>query len=271
MFSQETIVIDIEPGIKLPLILLKPAHAPQSAAVIAFAQEGKSGFLAHRSHEIATLIERGIAVCLADVRGTGETTLRVARNPGAMSAAATELMLGNTLLGSRLMDARTVYWYLSRRADLDPKRIVLWGDSFGPVNSRDMLFEKSQNQPGGPEIPQAEPLGPLLALLTAFYEPDVSAAATRRGLASFVSVLEDRFTHVPMDVIVPGILEAGDLPEIAAAIAPRAVLIQASVDGRNRPLTAAELKTVAPGASHVSLREESDPSVLTAWIVEHLR
>jgi hypothetical protein len=131
-----------------------------------------------------------------------------------------------------------------------------------------MLFDKSANQPGGPEIPQAEPLGPLLALLTAFYEPDVAAVAARRGLASFLSVLEDRFAYVPLDAIVPGILEAGDLPDIVAAIAPRPVLIQAAVDGRNRPLTTTEFKTAAP---HVSFREEPDPGILADWMAAHLR
>ena len=154
-----------------------------------------------------------------------------------MSAAANELMLANTLLGARLKDARTIFSYLSHRPDIDVKSIVLWGDSFAPVNSRNMLFDKSPNQPGGPEIAQAEPLGALLALLTGFYEPEVAAVATRRGLASFLSVLDDQFTYVPLDVIVPGVLETGDIPDIAAGVAPRPILIQAAVDGRNRPLT----------------------------------
>ena len=92
--------------------------------------------------------------------------------PRRQGTAANELMLANTLLGAQLKDARTIFGYLSRRPDIDPKKIMLWGDSFCPVNPRDMLFDKSPNQPAGPEIPQAEPLGSLLALLTALYEPE---------------------------------------------------------------------------------------------------
>ncbi len=225
-----------EPGISLPVIL-KPARGTgPTPAVLAFAQDGTKGFQANRAAEIERLLEHGIAVCLADVRGVG----RKARGPGAMGPAANELMLGNTLLGARLKDARTLFRYLASRPEIDPKRIALWGDSFGAVKPRDMVFDKSANQPGGPEIPQAEPLGPLLALLTALYEPDVAAVATRRGLTSFLSVLDDRFTYVPLDVIVPGILEAGDIPDIVAAIGPRPVLMQAPVDGRNRPVSANE-------------------------------
>ena len=271
-FSMEEISLAVEPAVTLPIILLKPAGGTRSPAVLAFAQEGKRGFLANRAAEIVELLERGAAVCLADVRGTGELAPRAARGPGGMGMAATELMLGNTLLGARLKDARTIFGYLSRRPDINPKRIGLWGDSFGPVNSRDMLFDKSLNQPGGPEIPQAEPLGSLLALLTTLYEPDAAAVATRRGLASFLSVLDDRFLYIPFDVIVPGIFEAGDLPDIAAAIAPRPVLIQAGIDGRNRPLTLAEMKLkAAPVSSNATLREESDPGLAPNWIGARLR
>ena len=153
-----------------------------------------------------------------------------------------------------------------------PARLVPSTAAFGPVNPRDMLFDKSANQPGGPEIPQSEPLGPLLALMTALYEPDAAVVATRRGLASFLSVLDDRFAYVPLDVSVPGILEAGDLADIAAAIAPRPVLIQSAVDGRNRPLTMDEMKRKgAPASSNTTLREDSNPGIVAEWISAHLR
>ncbi len=271
-FLMEAIRIEVEPDVTLPVILFTSRGAAQSPAVVAFAQEGKRGFLANRAPEILNLLERGFAVCLADVRYTGELAPNAPRGPAGMSMAATELMLGNTLLGARLKDARTILGYLSRRPDINPKRIALWGDSFGPVNPREMIFDKSLNQPGGPEIPQAEPLGSLLVLLTALYEPDVAAAATRRGLASFLSLLDDRFQYSPLDVIVPGILEAGDLPDAVAAIAPRPVLIQASVDGRNRPLTLAEAKQkMAPVPANATLTEEADPELIVDWISARLR
>jgi len=47
-------------------------------------------------------------------------------------------------------------------------------------------------------------------------------------------VLEDRFVYVPGDTIVPGILECGDIGEVIAALAPRPILLQGLVDGRNR-------------------------------------
>ena len=72
--------------------------------------------------------------------------------------------------------------------------------------------------------------------------------ATRGGLVSFASVLEDRFCYIPLDAVVPGILEIGDLPDVAAAIAPRPVLRQSLVDGRNRALPETPQTPGATGA-----------------------
>ena len=69
-------------------------------------------------------------MCLPDVRGTGETAADTRRTQSSadISLAATELMLGKTMVGARLKDLRTVLAYLAARQDLDPESIDLWGD-----------------------------------------------------------------------------------------------------------------------------------------------
>jgi len=233
--SVEAVGLETEPGIHVAVLLMKPrAPVARMPAVVAFAQGGKAGFLVHRRADLETLISAGIAVCLADVRGVGETAWTQDRGPRGMSLAATEFMLGRTMLGARLKDARAVYRYLTARADIDPKRVATWGDSFAETNVRENLLDQSiAQQPGPRPVHQAEPLGALLAVLTALYEDGVRAVATRHGLVSFRSVLSDRFTYVPQDVIVPGILEVADIPDVIAALSPRPVLVEQSVDGRN--------------------------------------
>ena len=87
----------------------------------------------------------------------------------------------------------------------------------------------------GPEIQhQAEPLGGLLAILGGLFDESVRAVAVRGGLSSYLSILEDRFAYVPKDIIVPGIVDAGDISDVVAALAPRPVLLERMVDGRNR-------------------------------------
>jgi hypothetical protein len=65
----------------------------------------------------------------------------------------------------------------------------------------------------------------------------------RRGLVGFASVLSAPFCYIPHDVHVPGVLEIGDISDVAAALAPLPLRIEAPVDGRNRAVTRDELET----------------------------
>jgi dienelactone hydrolase len=249
-FLTERIVLAVEPGIRLPLLLLLPPAGPPQRLIVAVAQEGKSAFLRHRTHELACLLNTGTAVCLPDLRGTGETSpgpSRERQSP-ATSLSATEWMLGQTLLGSRLRDLRTLLRYLETRTDLlllgasNPALpLVLWGDSFAAVNTPgfpDPLLGESEAPP------QSEPMGGLLALLGALYEDRVAAAIACGTLASYQSVLENQFCYVPHDAIVPAALTAGDLCDVAAVLSPRPVWLEGLVDGRNCRVPEAELKRI---------------------------
>jgi dienelactone hydrolase len=266
----EAFSIETEPGILLPVFLLKPANPPvkPTPVVLAIAQGGKGQFLSERGEDVITLLRNGFAVCLPDVRDSGEvahTASRApgARGPGAMDLSETGLMLGGTMLGARLKDVRTVFHYLASRPDIDPAKIALWGDSVAETNPDDFVFDQSEMQESGPFAQhQAEPMGALLALLTALYEDRVAAVAARGGLASFLSVLEDRFCHVPQDVVVPGILEVADVAGIVAALNPRPVLLEKFVDGRNIIARHASWKA----SSRLVVHETGTPAELTSWL-----
>jgi dienelactone hydrolase len=233
----EGVTLEIEPGIVVPLLLLKPKIAKRAPVVMAIAEYGKEAILSRRREEIETLLKNGAAVCLPDVRGTGETAPDWRRGPlsGEISLAASELMLGDTLLGARLKDLRSVVAYLETRPEIDPQRIALWGEGLTPPNPPAMALDELPNWQIGPQIQQqAEPLGGLLALLGALYERNIHSVAIEGGLDGFLSILEDPFAYVPSDVIVPGILEAGDISDLAKALAPRPVLLENMRDGRNR-------------------------------------
>jgi len=283
-FWVEAITLDTAPGIIVPLFFIKPQNASgqRLPVVLAFAQGGKEAFLTQRRGDIAELLKKGVIVCLADVRGTGETADGFhsvvgpeALNAPSTSLAATELMLGTTALGQRVKDARTVVHYLASRDDIDSKQLLLWGDSFVPANPREGLLDQSVGQVAGPQvIRQSDPLGSLLVLLTALYENNIHAVAARGGLVSYLSVLGDRFCYVPQDVIVPGILDTADIGDIVAALGPRAVLLEGFVDGRNRRLTESEMKsklwqgfsTAESAPSRLTVREDSTPAELTIWL-----
>jgi hypothetical protein len=242
--SIERIALEIEPGIQVPLLLLLPEHKPDERlpVVLAFAQHGKQAFLKDRSEALAELLQGGVAVCLPDLRGTGET--RPAgdgrgRSGAGASLSATELMLGETLLGARLRDLRAVLRHLRGRTDLDVNRVGLWGDSFATANPDGRRLEVPLDADALPD--QAEPLGGLLALFGALFEDNVKATYARGGLIGYQTLLDSPFCYVPHDAVVPGALTAGDLCDIAAALAPRPLRLARLVDGRNRGVAAGSL------------------------------
>ncbi|MGH9327278.1 MAG: acetylxylan esterase [Terriglobia bacterium] len=286
----EAIALKTETGIEVPLLLLLPRHyAPFPHAVsmfpvpvvVAVAEGGKARFLADRSSQIESMLRSGIAVCLPDVRGTGETSPDLRRDPDSEQVflGSSDLMLGHTLLGKRLKDLRTVLGYLEGRHDLDPHKVGLWGDSFMPPNPAHLLLDEQPNWQISPEIEQhAEPLGGLLALLGALYDPNVRAVAVHGGLASFLSMLDDSFIYVPEDVVVPGSLEIGDIADIASALAPRPLTLEGTVDGRDCLVAAStlhrELQPIEEAyqsePSSLSINAAEGNSNFAEWFRDHL-
>ena len=189
-------------------------------------------------------------------------------------------MLGNTLLGARLKDLRTVVAYLAGRPEIDDQRMAIWGDSFVPVNPQRGLLDETPGFRIGPVIQhQAEPLGGVLAILGALYEDRLRTVAARGGLAGYLSMFNDAFAYVPEDVVVPGILEVGDLSDIAAALAPRPLMLEGLVDAKNRlepePALRSALAQIYDSyrgePSQLVVRENGRTSGLSEWLAAKLR
>ena len=263
----ERLALEVEPGILVPTLLLLPPRQEgvRMPVVVAFAQQGKQEFLKKGAGGIAELLKGGAAVCLPDLRGTGETRPGDSRGrtSAATSISATELMLGQTLVGSRLRDLRCVLRYLRGRSDLDASRVALWGDSFAPANAEGRRLDvplDADKLPG-----QAEPLGQVLALFGALYEPDVKAVYARGGLAGYQMLLHGYFCYVPHDAVVPGALTAGDLGDVAALLAPRPVRLEGLVDGLNRRVSDEALaKAFEP--THAAYHGKPDRLLITAEV-----
>ncbi len=230
----ERIQLGTEPGIVVPVLLLVPESESARRIVVAVAQSGKQQFLQRRSDEIAALLKAGTAVCLLDLRGTGETAPsdERGRRSAASSLSSSELMLGQTLVGDRLRDLRQVVQYLRVRDDLDPNHVALWGDSFAKTNAADCNFAVPRGIPDRPY--QSEPAGGLLVLLCALFDEAVEAVYVHGGLTGFQDALTSPFCYLPHDVVIPGVLTSGDMCDVAAAIAPRRLRLDSLVDGSNR-------------------------------------
>jgi dienelactone hydrolase len=237
----ERILLTVEEGVVVPILLLLPSvTGERSAIVVAIAEEGKQRFLNARADEVARLLQSRIAVCIPDLRATGETDPDgdPGRHKKTTDLSSTDLMLGQPMVGSRLRDLRAVLRYLRTRPELDAARLALWGDSVSPVNEApfDDQPESADKWPR-----EVKPLGGLMALLGALFEDDVRAVLVRRGLVAFEATLGSHFCYVPHDTIVPGALTAGDLCDVAAALAPRPLRAEGWLDGRAQPIEDAVL------------------------------
>lgn len=263
----ERIVLEVEPGIVVPMVVLVPAKLTGRApVVIGLAQGGKAGFLKERAGELQKLIQGGAIVVLPDVRGTGES------RSGDTDLSTNLQLFGETLLGERLRDLRSVLAYVRERKDVDAKRLALWGDAFGPTNPADTNFKVPRGVDGWPRGP--EPLGGLLALFGALYEDDIRAVYLAGGLASYHGVLTHFAVLIPHSASVPGALTAGDLADLAGSLAPRPLRLEALVDQQNRPVSAADLKkTYAQGyaAAPQALGLAEARSSAAAWLLDQLR
>jgi hypothetical protein len=277
----EAVSLTVEDGIRVPLLLLHPAKRGAAAVVVAVSQGGKERFLANRGPEIAALLAAGVAVCLPDVRATGETAPTMNRGDGGPyhSIAQMEFDLDRNLLGSRLKDLRTVLAWLRTRTDVDRRRIAIWGDSFTPANPTNLFLDELEYEVGPQVQFRAEPLGAHLALLAALYEDDVRMVAARGGLAGYLTVLEHPFTYVPMEDIILGILKVGDIADIAAALAPRPLLLDGMVNGRNIPIEGPAMERILDPLRSAYRRQNSENRLaiqpeqqqIGLWLVSGLR
>jgi dienelactone hydrolase len=238
-----------DPTLAVPAVILRMTGKVKiSQVVIGIAQEGKAGFLKHRPETIAHLIRNKVAVCLVDLRGTGETAGDGrGRQSGATGYSATLLMHGQTTPGVQLQELAAVMNALPK---LGYTSIALWGDSFAEPNDPKMNFVHPLDASKLPR--QCEPTGNMLALLGGLFGDDVKAVYTRGGLVNFRSLLDSPYCYFPHDAVIPGVLKVVELDTLAAAVsAKRGLRLEAMVDGLNR---------------RVDQKGPSSPAEVAAWL-----
>jgi hypothetical protein len=198
------------------------------------AQGGKAAFLKERGDAIEAFLKEGVAVCLVDVRGTGETQFGTSAGRGSLrtSVSQTNLILGRTVIGDQLRDLRSVIRWLQNRTGIDGAKLAIWGDSFARTNPPGQSLVVPQDAPETPAI--AEPGGALLALLAALYEDGVKAVYARGGLGDYDRLLSSAYLYAPHESVVPGAILASDVAILSRGLAPRAVRLDARVTGLNQ-------------------------------------
>ena len=233
----EYVVLEVEENLYLRLQLLWPSGLDNARppVVIGVAQEGRLRLRRERRSLIQSLLGQKVAVCLTEVRGIGDGRhgeLYRGRLSPSSGVASTSLMLGESLLNSRVRDLRTVIAYLCNREDIDRNRVGLWGDSLAVPNGVGDELAVPLNATPYPE--RGEPFGGVATLLAALYEPHIQAVYVHGGLMNYESLLDEPFVYQPADSVIRGLLAISDLPDICAALAPRSLRMEGLVDGCNR-------------------------------------
>jgi hypothetical protein len=174
--------------------------------------------------ELSLIIEatqQKVALCAIDTRATGQATPRFpAAGPlfysrsVVMAYSLVSLAAGAPLIGQRVADLLCCIEYLSRRNDVDPSRIGLFGSGGSG------LFGS-----GGTDLRGIGESG-LIAIFGTAIDRRIRALLLDRTLTDFASLIASEEYSLGVDSIAFGLLQHFDLPEVCSALAPRHLWVQ---------------------------------------------
>jgi dienelactone hydrolase len=215
--SVEALEVNSAPGVWLPLWLLVAEGAPKDKPVLLVLDPQDAERLWFQPDADAVLTPGSPVVCAADTRGVGALTPEY--SPGAHAYAAWHeqeenyawgsLILGNPLVGQRVTDILAITAALRR-----PVRIAASGKMTVP------------------------------ALFAAALDKNIEALYLAGGISSFQDIVDTEQYKHPFANFVPNFLNHTDLPDLAASIAPRRVVLAGPVDAKGETLDPAGARNV---------------------------
>ncbi|MFE5775624.1 dienelactone hydrolase family protein [Brachybacterium sp. NPDC056505] len=191
-------------------VVLVPGHGEGMRALVGDG-DGYHGAIARR------LVDQGVTVLIPEMISFGERRTLPAPGtapygPAESSCAvdaARHLLHGSPVLGARVADASAAVSALRAQPGVDPDRVGVVGGSGGGA----------------------------VALLLAALDLRIPAALVANFFSSFASSIA-AIPHCPCNV-VPGLLPAFEMAEIAALVAPRALVLEAREADPLFPIAAA--------------------------------
>jgi dienelactone hydrolase/pimeloyl-ACP methyl ester carboxylesterase len=207
-------LLAVEAGIRLPYVLLSSGPSKRSRVLVA-SGDGKAAVSAPGG-PFEKRVNDGHPVVAVDLRGFGETAPERKSPFGAdWEEAFLGILLQRPVLGQRVRDLLSV------------------NEGMG---GECLLFAS------GAAVPAA--------LHAAVLDSRIPEVTLERGILSWSSVVKTPITQNQLANVVPGALLAYDLPDLAAAIAPRKLSIKAPVDPAGKAVSQAELE-----AAYAKVRE----------------
>jgi cephalosporin-C deacetylase-like acetyl esterase len=217
-YEVRKLVFDTEPGIVVPALLFTPKAVDGRQPLVLYVHGRGKAEDAGPGGALEKLVRAGNRVLAFDPRGLGETAPAAApRQPGYFGVDFKEtflaLHLNRPLLGQRVQDVLAVAAAMAPEA----------AEGFHLVG--------------------VGAAGPS-ALHAAALEPRVKQVTLAQSPLSWTAVVQTPITYNQLTNVVPGSLQAYDLPELAAALAPRPLAVRSPVDPAGKPVAQAVLDQV---------------------------
>jgi cephalosporin-C deacetylase-like acetyl esterase len=195
----ERVALHTAPGITVPTLVFVPSASPARKPAVLYVHGSGKGADAAPGGDIEALVRSGHVVLAPDPRGMGESrpTSAAGGYDPAWQMLQRALLVDRTLVGMQVEDLLAACAFLLTREDVDPDRIAVLGKGHGG----------------------------LLALLLAALQPKVERVALEGTVLSYLQIAQGRYHEGLTAAFVPGVLRDFDLPDLAAALAPRPIWI----------------------------------------------
>jgi dienelactone hydrolase len=175
---------------------------PAQPLIVILEPNGRNGW--HEGDLYDQLAGKGAVVCAPDLRNIGDLTPEFGRGSAHYTRphnsdedyAWGSMILGKPLLGQKVTDLLAVIAGLRTRPDLRSRHLVV----------------------------AARGTTTVVAQFAAAIEPAISTLYLSGGLASYQSIVDNEQYNYPFGNFVPDLLLHTDLPEMAAAMAPRRIV-----------------------------------------------
>jgi dienelactone hydrolase len=232
-YAIERLAIHTDRGTTIPVLLARSGDAVRRKPVVVYV--GADRRLAAPGGPIEERVRAGEIVALVEPRGTGETAPDVAR-PGRFGVDEKEaflsLLLSRPLLGQRVHDVLQTLKYLDLLISLRPAD---GGEGFHVIASGNA--------------------GPI-ALHAAVLDDRIKTLEIGRSIVSWSAVVRSPLARDQLSAAVPGALESYDLPDLAAALAPRPLTIRGPVDPEGKPAARGDVEAAfAPALASYRARD----------------
>jgi dienelactone hydrolase len=213
--AMTSLLLHPEPDLPLPVLVKNKAKVEgKQPACILLHLDGKAEALKHPL--AAALVAQGWLVAAPDLRATGETRPERAAGAGVVdhNSAEHSLWIGRPLLGQWVGDVLCLLEWLELQPTLDRQRLVVAG------------------------LGQA---GVVALTVAGLLESRIAGALAIGAPATYVT--EEAYgPGTRMGLLAPGIVRLADIPQLAALVAPRRLIVAESLTPQGKKLAEKELQ-----------------------------